>query len=74
MKEKPSGPKYDALNESIAEAERFLARAKAARAGFRTYVGWQGGLYTQYDSPLYAAAKRASMDLTRSLARLRGAL
>lgn len=54
----------DTLKEAIAEAERFLKKAKAvtpkeiARNGYSPSVE-------------IAAAKRASMDLTRALARMR---
>ena len=68
-----SNPKLVALEDSIAEAERFVRRAKEARKSFREYKGWQGGMYWSYDGVPFAGAKRASMDLTRSLARLRRA-
>lgn len=64
------------LAETISEAERFVKRAKAALKGFRKEKSaWDGGVseWWRYDSILYAAAKRASMDLTRALARLRRA-
>ena len=53
------------LEETISEATRFLKRAKAAKAQFETM---QEG---DWCSPSFAAAKRASMDLTRLLAKLR---
>jgi hypothetical protein len=66
-------PKLDALNDAITEAERFIKRAKAARETFVEYKGWQGKMYWRYDSVPFATAKRASMDLTRDLAKLRRA-
>lgn len=51
------------LSDAIAECERFLKAAKA----FRPHGSYQG------DSVGRAAAKRASMDATRALARLRKA-
>jgi hypothetical protein len=59
---------HQAVTAAIAEAERFLAAAKAfcksqdAKAFAKT-GGWP--------SPYRAAAKRASLDLTRALARFR---
>lgn len=51
------------LTEAVAEAERFIRLAKAV-PGARSI--------SYYDpSPEAAAAKRASMDLTRALARMR---
>jgi hypothetical protein len=61
----------DKLDAAIAEAERFLLKAKVARSGF-TYREWQGGGgIWDYYMPDTAAAKRASMDLTKALADLR---
>lgn len=51
------------LQEAIQEAERFLRAAKAAKAGE----------YSFGSNPSRAAAKRASLDLTRKLAELRRA-
>lgn len=71
----PTEPKREALIEAIAEAERFVRSGKAALKSFRR-VGPPTGaaLYEWwfYDSPLWASAKRASMDASRALARLRG--
>ena len=57
--------KKDDLREAIAEARRFLDRAQR----------WQASLVSHfhviYGSKHAAAAKRASMDLTRALAELR---
>lgn len=53
------------LEESIHEAERFLAAARTAVEDIRQ-ERYSSGYFTTF-----AAAKRASMDLTRSLARLR---
>ena len=68
-----------ALDESIAEAERFLKRARALRDLARASKDPVMKLADQghVDAWLYqwpaqqGAVKRASMDLTRSLARLR---
>lgn len=54
-----------AINEAIAEAERFLITAKAVR-----YSWDEKDLYGA-PQQLNAACKRASMDLTRALARMR---
>lgn len=64
----------DKLDTAIAEAERFLARARAARAGFvwRDFTAPHTGGYWRHEhTPDTAAAKRASMDLTRALSALR---
>jgi len=55
----------ETLKESIKEAERFLARAKALK---KDPEGFQD-LYSPNSQR--AAVKRASMDLTRALAKLR---
>ena len=55
----------EALNESITEAERFIKAAKAARARLLL------DKYANFGCKQTGAAKRASLDLTRSLARLR---
>lgn len=56
------------VKESIADAERFIARAnKAIIIHERDVEGGYGICLRYYTS----AMKRASMDLTRSLARLR---
>lgn len=52
------------LKRAIAEAERFLKAARAAMDHLKT-MELCGNQYT-------AAAKRASMDLTRALAIIRG--
>lgn len=63
----------DKLNTAIAEAERFLSRAKAAKAGFvwHEFSNGIGGFWDHEHHPDVASAKRASMDLTRALADLR---
>jgi len=64
--------KLAALDAAIAEAERFLSAAKKARAGWHEYrYDGDGETYLGFDSVSYAAAKRASMDLTRALAAFR---
>lgn len=55
----------DAVNEAVAEAQRFLERAAA--------VSWRGtgpGAYADRNVET-AALRRQSMELTRALARLR---
>lgn len=64
----------DKLNTAIAEAERFLARAKIAKAGFTWTESpyFAAGGYWHHDhAPDVASVKRASMDLTRALADIR---
>jgi len=53
------------LGRAIAEAIRFLDSANSALEAL------EKGSETTFHSPSFAAAKRASMDLTRELARLR---
>ena len=58
-------PLYNALCESIVEAERFIQKAKLARLVLiEDQYAWTGTKET-------GAAKRASMDLTRSLVTVR---
>lgn len=52
--------KIEDLNDAISEAERFLKRAKVAKAKYAT-------------DKEAAAAKRASMDLSRALSKIRRA-
>lgn len=60
--------KFDmALLEAETEAERFLKRVAEYKA-FKKSDGYEWG-YS--GGPLRAAVKRASMDLTRALAKLR---
>lgn len=61
----------DRLQTAIAEAERFLSRAKIANAGFSFTETPRGGYWHHDHAPDVASAKRASMDLTRALADLR---
>lgn len=64
----------ETLDEAIAEAERFLKKAKAVRWEKRTVpaCGNYPALdYMEITHPEAAAAKRASLDLTRALARMR---
>jgi flagellar hook-basal body complex protein FliE len=56
------------IDEAMTEASRFLKKAKEAKAQFKA------GNEDTYHSKSYAAAKRASMDLTRTLAALRRSL
>ncbi len=61
---------YDNLVTAIAEAERFLLKAREARAVCEWRLKSR-----EYDipepSPAIAACKRASLDLTMALAKLR---
>jgi hypothetical protein len=57
--------KLAALDAAIAEAERFLSAAKKACVSMRDEST------CPYYNPDHAAAKRASMDLTRALAAFR---
>lgn len=52
----------DSVKEAIAQAERFIAAARAIQWDHRGYL--MGTVES-------AAARRASMDLTRALARMR---
>jgi hypothetical protein len=53
------------LNDAIAEAERFLRKAKALRRE------WEARKHTYSNGVERAAATRSSMDLTRALAMFR---
>lgn len=66
----------DSLNEAIAETERFLKKAKAVKWTKREIRSssidpFTVVEYTEVDHVAAAAARRASMDLTRALARMR---
>ena len=54
------------LEDAIAEAQRFLQRAETLQVLMR-----HGASYPHNDQAQGAAVKRASMDLTRALAKLR---
>ncbi len=61
---------YDNLVTAIAEAERFLVKAQEARA----VCEWKPSITDfgiPYSSPAIAACKRASLDLTMALVKLR---
>ena len=58
------------LEDAIEEAERFIFKAKQAKKVIKAAV-CEGE--TPWPCQYFAAAKRASMDLTRALARLRRA-
>lgn len=64
--------KIEKLNAAIAEAERFLAKAKelkeAEEAHERKDVRWAGPIC---GSSLSGAVKRSSMDLSRALSEMR---
>ena len=57
--------KLDEIEAAINEAVRFIHNARIAHASLKTEVE------SFYRSPSYAAAKRASLDLTKSLAKMR---
>lgn len=61
------------LTTALVEAERFLERAREAQAEFvwTDFTNQAGGYWRHEHAPDTAAAKRASMDLTRALAELR---
>ena len=69
----------DTLREAILEAERFLKAAKAVKWEKREYPRFSYSetedraerWYEDIDHTAAAAAKRASMDLTRALSRMR---
>ena len=63
----------DKLQIAIDEAQRFIERAQAAHNGFewRKFANRDGGYWVHNDTRQTAAAKRASMDLTRALAEIR---
>ena len=58
--------RIDEITNAIAEAKRFIAAAQDAREALASEQE------SFYHSKSFAAAKRASMDLTRSLAKMRG--
>jgi len=58
------------LAKSIYEAERFIEKAKLAQ---KRYTELDKGKYLPCNMAEFASAKRASMDLTRVLAKLRNA-
>lgn len=67
---------YEALQEAIEEADRFLKKAKAVTWQKREIRASSLDPYTvveyrEVDHVAAAAARRASMDLTRALARMR---
>ena len=60
----------ESLNSAIAEAKRFLEKAEAVE--WRELKMVYGGSHYYVESGVVAAAgKRASMDLTRALAKMR---
>jgi len=54
------------IKAAIKQAREFLKRAELAHLAFTTKAE------SHFHSKSFAAAKRASMDLTRSLAKMRG--
>ena len=62
----------ESLSYALAEAERFIRIAKTVKWETRTFDTPDGPIsYTEIGHPAAAATKRASMDLTRALARMR---
>ncbi len=61
----------DKLNIAIAEAKRFLERAKAADLEYLKFGNRAGGYWRNNDTKATGSIRRASMDLTRALADLR---
>jgi hypothetical protein len=62
------------IAETKAEAERFLRHVAEYEASRYTYtIGDDGHLYTSYGVKESGALRRSSMDLTRSLAKMRRA-
>lgn len=61
---------WESLQEAIAEAERFIAKAKAAevRGVSRSIAGDEPAMWACKEN---GAVRRASLDLTRALAELR---
>lgn len=60
------------IAETKIEAERFLQRVAEYEASRYTYpIGDDSRLYTSYGVKESGALRRASMDLTRSLAKMR---
>lgn len=59
--------KLEEIEEAINEAVRFIQKARIAHGSLKTEVE------SFYHAPSYAAAKRASLDLTKSLAQMRRA-
>jgi len=62
---------YEDLCDSIAEAERFIRKAKAAKKAFIFINEAKFPYWSSCDGKANGACTRASMDLTRSLANLR---
>ena len=58
--------KLEDIEAAIDEAVRFISKARAAHAALNTETE------SFYHSKSFAAAKRASMDLTRALTKMRG--
>jgi hypothetical protein len=63
----------NAIQIAEMEAERFLARCKAAKEAFsfHKFDDGTGGYWSNDDTKATGALRRASMDLTRALADLR---
>ena len=60
------------VGKAISEAERFLKKAKLCREDvYYTANGSPKKSSKVIEGAIYAATKRASMDLTRALAKLR---
>lgn len=54
------------IREAVAEAQRFISRAEEALAAVKEVHGYKYCIGSEF-----AAARRASLDLTKALARMR---
>ena len=63
--------KVEMLEDTVREAQRFLRLARELRANGQVYGKEDGWDERFTGGPLVAAATRASMDLTRQLAKFR---
>ncbi len=62
---------YDALQDAIEMAERFLRTCRKVRTEVGKYGIYKEQLYVVNNTKETAACKRASLDLTRALSELR---
>lgn len=62
----PNKIRIERLNQIILEAERLIALANESQKSLFLQSEWGS-----YDKPKFAAVKRASIDLTRQLAKFR---
>lgn len=64
METMTTNPRQEALREAVQEAQRFIVKANKAFDALEKPMA-------DYHCPEYAAAKRASMDLTKALPKVR---